>query len=312
MCLILCPFKCQNLIEDRVQKLIQHLRPFCAFGSVVLGLALTGCASTTSVEQVLEREPPAQAFGKADALLDAGRYQAAAKRFESVDRDYPYAPEARRAMALAAFSYYKAGMLPEALIAAERYKTLHPGTKEAALAHHIIASAHYDQIKTPNRDQSATRKALRELKKLRTQFPNSQYAEIAESRIRAAEDTLAAHEMEVGRYYLKRNNHVAAINRFKVVARDYQTTAHVEESLMRLTESYMALGIRNEAQTAAAVLGHNFPNSRWYKDAYTLLASDGLAPREDTGSWLSQAWKSLPSVPVPSLPSFSLGGPSKQ
>src|SRR5690606_14350857 len=129
---------------------------------------------------------------------------------------------------------------------------------------------------------------------------DSPYAKEAENRIRIALDTLAGAEMEVGRYYLKQNNYVAAINRFKTVITDYQTTAPVAEALMRLTEDYMALGIKPEAQTAAAVLGHNVPNSKWYKDAYTLLASGGLAPREDTGSWLAQTWKSLPKL--------SLGG----
>ncbi|MGH1418572.1 MAG: outer membrane protein assembly factor BamD [Hyphomicrobiaceae bacterium] len=269
--------------------------------TLMIALVVAGCASSNSVEQVLNPDPPGQMYGEADALLSSGKYQRAAAKFEALDRDHPYAPEARRAMVLAAYSYYKAGKIPEAQVAAKRYLTLHPGTKEAALAHHIVASTHYDQMAGPDQDQSETRKALRELKKLRTQYPNSEYSEIAESRIRAAEDTLAASEMEVGRYYLKRKNHIAAINRFKVVATQYQTTAHVEEALARLTEAYMALGIKNEAQTAAAVLGHNFPNSQWYKDSYALLASDGLAPRESGSSWISKAWKSLPK--------FSLGGP---
>ena len=123
----------------------------------------------------------------------------------------------------------------------------------------------------------------------------------AGNRIRIAEDNLAASEMEVGRYYLKQKNYVAAINRFKTVVTDYQTTAHVEEALARLTESYMSLGITKEAQDAAAVLGHNFPDSKWYKDSYALLQSDGLAPREDGDSWLSKAWKAVPKL--------GLGGP---
>jgi outer membrane protein assembly factor BamD len=124
----------------------------------------------------------------------------------------------------------------------------------------------------------------------------------AENRIRIAEDTLAAAEMEVGRYYLKQKNYAGAINRFKTVVSDYQTTNHVEEALMRLTECYMMLGVKNEAQTAVAVLGYNFPESRWYKDAYALLKSDGLAPAQDSESWITKAWKSVPK--------FSLGGPT--
>ncbi|MEM1372190.1 MAG: outer membrane protein assembly factor BamD [Pseudomonadota bacterium] len=261
---------------------------------------VSGCASSTDVTTVLTPDPPGKMFATADAMLGRKSYEAAAAKFEAVDRDHPYAPEARRAMVMAAYSYYKAGKLPEAVAAARRYTTLHPGTKEAALAHHIIASSHFDEMRGPNRDQSKTKLALKELKTLKARYPDSKYAKEADNRIRVAEDTLAASEMEVGRYYLKRKNYVAAINRFKTVATDYQTTAHVEEALMRLTEAYMALGIIPEAQTAAAVLGHNFPNSPWYKDAYSLLASDGLAPRESSGSWLSKAWNMVPKL--------SLGG----
>lgn len=240
-------------------------------------------------------------YADADALMSAGKFDEAAKKFEDLDRDHPYSSEARRAIVMAAYAFYKAGKYPEAIASAERYTTLHPGTKEAALAHHIIASAHFDEIRGPNRDQTATRKALAELKTVRTRFPDSPYAKDADNRIRLAEDNLAASEMDVGRYYLKRKNYIAAINRFKTVVTEYQTTAHVEEALMRLTESYMALGIKQEAQAAAAVLGHNFPNSPWYKDAYALLQSDGLTPREDGGSWITKAWKAVPK--------FSLGGP---
>ena len=240
-------------------------------------------------------------FAEADNLLSRGKFNRAAKKFEDLDRDHPYAPEARRAIVMAAYSYYKAGKSPEAIAAARRYTTLHPGTKEAALAHHIIASAYFDEMRGPNRDQTSTRKALKELKVLVARYPDSKYAKEAQNRIRVAQDTLAASEMEVGRYYLERGNYIAAINRFKVVVSEYQTTAHVEEALMRLTEAYMALGIKQEAQTAAAVLGHNFPQSKWYKDAYTLLASDGLAPRNTGDSWLSDVWKNVPSL--------GLGGP---
>ncbi|MEO1205849.1 MAG: outer membrane protein assembly factor BamD [Pseudomonadota bacterium] len=285
-----------------MQPTLSSFRGFLpALAACAFGLIVAGCASSGDVTKVLNPDPPGQMYAQADAMMSRGSYEAAANRFEELDRDHPYAPEARRAIVMAGYAYYKAGKLPEAIAAARRYTTLHPGTKEAALAHHIVASAHFDEMKGPNRDQSTTRKALKELKVLRARYPDSPYAKDAENRIRVAEDTLAAAEMEVGRYYLKRKNYVAAINRFKTVVKDYQTTAHVEEALMRLTESYMALGITQEAQTAAALLGHNFPDSPWYKDAHTLLASDGLAPRENSGSWMSQAWKMIPK--------FSLGGP---
>ncbi|MGQ0671274.1 MAG: outer membrane protein assembly factor BamD [Hyphomicrobium sp.] len=275
-----------------------------AFALFALGLAalVAGCASSADSVSIINPDPPEKMFAEADALMTRGRYEDAARRFEELDRSHPYAPEARRAIVMSSYAYFKAGKMPEAIASAERYSVMHPGTKDAPLAHHIIASAYLDDMRSPGRDQQSTRKALAELKTLKTRYPDSSYAKDADNRIRLAEDNLAAAEMEVGRYYLKRNNHAAAINRFKTVVSDYQTTAHVEEALMRLTESYMVLGITNEAQSAAAVLGHNFPESKWYKDAYVLLQSGGLAPREDGESWIAKAWKSVPKL--------SLGGPT--
>ena len=265
----------------------------CALSFAVLA----GCASSSAdITKSLNPDPPGKMFADADAAMSKGRFDDAAAKFEELDREHPYAPEARRAIVMAAYAYYRGGKSPEAIASAERYVALHPGTKETPLAHHIIASAYFDEMKGPNRDQTATRKALEQLKTLKTRYPESEYARDADNRIRVAEDNLAASEMEVGRYYLERKNYVAAINRFKTVASEYQTTAHVEEALMRLTECYMSLGITKEAQNAAAILGHNFPDSKWYKDAYALLKSDGLDPREDSGSWLGKAWKSVPKL----------------
>jgi outer membrane protein assembly factor BamD len=277
-------------------------RSIGALAALALAIGAAGCGTSNDAAKALNPDPPGQMYQHADSLLTRGKFEDAAKKFEDLDRDHPYAPEARRAIVMAAYAYFKAGRYPEAIASAQRYTTLHPGTKEAAFAHHIIASAHFDAMRGPNRDQTATRKALAELKTLRARYPDSQYARDAENRIRIAEDSLAASEMEVGRYYLKSKNYVAAINRFKTVVTEYQTTPQVEEALMRLTECYMALGIKNEAQTAAAVLGHNFPNSPWYRDAYVLLQSDGLAPREEGGSWLSRAWQGV------RLPRLSLSG----
>jgi outer membrane protein assembly factor BamD len=261
-----------------------------------------GCASSIDATSAINSDPPEKMYAEADAMMSGGRFEAAAAKFEELDRSHPYSSEARRSIVLAAYAYYKAGKFPEAIASAERYTVMHPGTKDAPFAHHIIGSAYFDDMNGANRDQRATRKALEQFKILKTRYPDSSYAEMADNRIRICEDTLAAQEMEVGRYYMKRKNHIGAINRFKTVVSDYQTTNHVEEALARLTESYMALGVKEEAQTAAAVLGYNFPQSKWYKDSYALLQSDGLAPREDSGSWISKAWKALPKV--------SLGGNS--
>lgn len=270
---------------------IRHLlKPLVLFAMVG---ALTGCSSMFSGDSkpAVDTKPPGVLYNEADSLLKDSEYTKAAAKFEEVDREHPYSKEARAAILMSAVAYEKAGKLPEATAAARRYLTLHPGTKEAALAQHIIASAYYERINDPSRDQSDTKKALVELETLVNRYPDSRYAPQARKRIRLSRDVLAAHEMYVGRWYMNRSEHLAAINRFRVVVTDYPRTAHVEEALMRLTECYYSLGIANEAQTAAAVLGHNFPNSKWYKDAYALLSANGLKPQEHSGSWISRAWR---------------------
>ncbi len=239
--------------------------------------------------------PADKIYASADALLSKSDFQEAAKQFEEVDRQYPYSPFARRSIVMASYAHYKAKQYPEAIAAATRYTTLHPGTKEAPLAYHVIAMSHYDQITSAERDQTQTRKALQAMQTLALRYPDSQYAKGVENKIRITKDMLAANEMSVGRFYLKKHNYIAAINRFKVVVQKYQDTRHIEEALARLVEAYMALGVVDEAQTAAAVLGHNFPDSQWYKDSYTLLQSGGLAPRENSGSWISKSWENTVS-----------------
>lgn len=263
--------------------------------AVCAGL-LAACSSTKNAEKLLNPDPPDKMYAIGDALLNRGRYDDAASKFEDLDRDHPYSPEARRAIVMSSFAYYKGGKFPEAIATAKRYTTMHPGTKEAPLAHHIIASAYFDDINGPDRDQSNTRKALEEFKTLIQRYPESNYAKAAENKVRICEDSLAASEMNVGRRSLRDKQWLQAKNRFEVVVREYQTTAHVEEALMRLVEVNMALGIVPEAQNAAAVLGHNFPNSQWYKDAHLLLSSNGLAPREQTGNWLTRTWRSMPKL----------------
>jgi outer membrane protein assembly factor BamD len=266
-------------------------------------VAVGGCASSNeAAKAALNPDPPDRMYATGDAFMAKGKWDDAAKKFEDLDRDHPYSPEARRAVAMASFAYYKAGKYPEAITTGKRYTTLHPGTKEAALAHYVVASSYYDEMRGPDRDQSNTRKALAEFKLLKARYPDSQHSKDVDNKIRICEDSLAASEMVVARSMLKQKNYPAAILRFKVVVSEYQTTAHVEEALMRLTESYMALGIKNEAQNAAAVLGHNFPESQWYKDAYVLLQSDGLAPREQSGTWLSKTFQGI------KLPKLSLSG----
>lgn len=279
----------KSLIAREIRRHARWALP-CAVACV-----LAACSSSKSAEKLLNPDPPDKMYLIADALLTRGRYEDAAQKFEDLDRDHPYSGEARRAIVMSAFAYYKAGKFPEAIATARRYTTMHPGTKEAPFAHHIIASSYFDDINGPNRDQGNTRKALEEFKTLINRYPDSTYAKAADNKVRLCEDSLAAHEMHVGMQYLKNKQWLGAKNRFEVVAREYQTTAHVEEALMRLVEVNMSLGIVHEAQNAAAVLGHNFPNSQWYKDAFVLLQSNGLAPREDTSgsNWLTRQWRSL-------------------
>lgn len=263
-------------------------------------VALAGCGGGPSLtswfssddNSLTENVKPAETIYKAaDDLIAQGSYEEAAKQFEEVDRQHPYSPLARKAIVMAAFAHYKKGDYAQAIAGGRRYVTLHPGTKETALAQHIIASAYFDQINGPRNDQTLSQKALKELQILVRRHPDSRYTAKAKNRILIVEDVLAASEMNVGRFYQKRKNYLAAINRFKTVIQKYQTTAHVKEALLRVTESYLALGVVPEAETAAAVLGHNFPESKWYRQAYALLQSGGHAPKIHSGSWMASAWK---------------------
>jgi outer membrane protein assembly factor BamD len=239
-------------------------------------------------------EPAEKLYNEGVYLVNEKReYKEAIKRFEEVDRQHPYSEWARKSLLMAAYSSYQAREYDETIAAAKRYIALHPGTPDAAYAQFLIGSANFDRIPTVQRDQAITEKALAELEEVSRKFPNTEYAASARKKVEVARDQLAGREMEVGRYYMNKRNYTCAINRFKVVVTQYQTTRHVEEALMRLTEAYMSLGITQEAQTAAAVLGHNFPESPWYKDAYSLVKGGGLEPTESQGSWISRAFKKV-------------------
>ncbi len=194
---------------------------------------------------------------------------------------------------MSSYAYYTGGDYDELVNAAKRYITLHPGTPDAAYAQYLIAASYFDEIPDVTRDQTQTEKALNALREVIRKYPNTEYAVNAKQKLEVARDQLAGKEMQVGRYYLDKKDYIGAINRFKIVVTQYQTTRHVEEALERLTECYMALGITGEAQTAAAVLGHNFPDSDWYKHAYSLVKSGGVEPQENKGSWISRAFRKI-------------------
>jgi outer membrane protein assembly factor BamD len=242
-------------------------------------------------EAVIE-EPADKLYNEGLYLLnDKKEFKMAAKKFEEVDRQHPYSDWARKSLIMSAFAYYEGGDYEESITAAKRYVTLHPGSPDAAYAQFLIGSSYFDRIPDISRDQDRTEKAVAELQEVVRKFPNTEYAVSAKKKIDIARDQLAGKEVNIGRWYMQKKDYTGAINRFKVVVTRYQTTRHVEEALMRLTEAYMTLGIVDEAQTSAAVLGHNFPDSPWYQDAYNLVKARGLEPTENKKSWISRAFK---------------------
>ena len=214
----------------------------------------------------------------------------AAKQFDEVERQHPYSIWARRAMLMSAFCYYRASHYTEAISTADSYIQLHPGSKEVAYAFYLKAISLYEQIVDVGRDQSSTEQALTALQDVVQRFPDTEYARDATLKIDLTLDHLAGKEMTVGRYYLRHGDYIGAINRFKSVVEQYQRTSQIAEALERLVEAYYAMGIYNEAQSAAAVLGANYPGSPWYQDAYQLLAKKNLRPEMDERSWLSKTF----------------------
>jgi outer membrane protein assembly factor BamD len=259
--------------------------------AALVALSLGAC-SLFDKDPVIPDEPADKLYNEGLYLLNSKKDpKAAAKKFEEVDRQHPYSDWARKSLIMAAFAYYDAGAYDDCINSARRYVTLHPGSPDAAYAQFLIGSSYFDQIPEISRDQDRTEKAVQTLEEVARKYPDSEYAVAAKRKIEIARDQLAGKEMDIGRQLLNSRNYAGAINRFKVVVTRFQRTRHVEEALLRLTEAYMALGIVEEAQTSAAVLGHNFPDSRWYKDAYALMQSRGLEPNENKGSWISQAFK---------------------
>jgi outer membrane protein assembly factor BamD len=264
--------------------------PRLAACALLAGL-LAGCADDAN--KIAPDEPADKLYNEGLTLLNKKEFVDSAKKFEEVDRQHPYSDWGRKSLLMAAFAYYEGGKYDDTITAAKRYVTLHPGSADAAYAQYLMASAYFDQIPDVTRDQTRTERAMQVLAEVARKYPDTEYAESAKKKIEVARDQLAGKEMMIGRFYLEKRNFIGAINRFKAVVTQYQTTRHVEEALMRLTECYMALGIVNEAQTAAAVLGHNFPSSPWYQDAYKLVQTSGSEPRENKDSWISKAFKAL-------------------
>jgi outer membrane protein assembly factor BamD len=262
---------------------------------IPLTLPLMGCSLINKDDDYVAENPADSLYNQGLFLLNTKQdYKEAAKKFDEVDRENPYSEWARKALLMSAYAYYQAEMYDDCVNSAKRYVTLHPGSPDAAYAQYLIGSSYYDQILDVSRDQARAEKAIDALQQVVRKYPSSEYAVSAQKKIGMARDQIAGKEMDVGRFYLNKRDFIGAINRFKVVVTQYQTTRHVEEALMRLSECYVALGIIDEAQTAAAVLGHNFPDSAWYQDAYRLVKTAGGEPTtENKGSWISRAFQKM-------------------
>ncbi len=251
------------------------------FAALLCAVVLAACESEP--EGYVER-PVHELYNEAVDAIDRGEYLEAAAGFDEVERQHPYSKWATKAQIMSAYAYYLENRYDDAIIALDRFIELNPSHKDVPYAFYLKGLSYYEQITTVNRDQQMTENALSTLNELLTRFPESSYSRDAKVKIELTYDHLAGKEMEIGRYYLFQGQYLAAINRFKVVVDEYQTTTHVPEALLRLTEAYLALGLTHEAQKSAAVLGHNFPGSDWYQDAYALVRGEDR-PVDDEESW---------------------------
>ena len=269
---------------------------YLAFAATASAAVLSACQTDPDIDITkLEAsdESPDLLYNQGLANLNSGKVSEAARKFEAVDRQHPFSEQARKALVMNAFVNYRQGRNEEAISAAKRYLALYPGSEDAAYAQYIVGLAYWKQIPSVTQDQRAAAQTLEAMQAVIDNYPDSEYIEDAQAKIRYARDQLAGKEMQVGRYYLERKEFIAAVSRFRTVVEQYPTTNQIEEALARLVETYYAMGLASEAQTAAAVLGHNYPDSQWYADSYKLLQTKGLEPRENTGSWISRAGKKL-------------------
>nr|WP_269332052.1 outer membrane protein assembly factor BamD [Futiania mangrovii] len=261
--------------------------------AILLLAGLSACASGEPEDVPYVERPVEDLYNSAMNALNEGDNEIAVQLFDEVERQHPYSVWARRAILMGAFASYRENDYTAAIAGAERYLELYPGSDDAAYAHYLVAQSYYEQISDVHRDQGFTQLALRNLREVVQRYPDSDYARDAKVKIDLTLDHLAGKEMAVGRYYLEQRKYIGAINRFRKVVEDYQTTSHVPEALHRLVESYLAMGLKSEAQTAAAVLGYNYPGSPWYADSYYVLEGKDLRPEVDEGSWLSRLMRSL-------------------
>ncbi len=268
-------------------------------GAILLAAVLSACGGAGGLfsskgadrDQNLEGFTPEQIYTRGEYELSQNRSDDAAWYFSEVERLYPYSDWAKRALIMQAFSFHADKNYEESRAAAQRYIDFYPIDEDAAYAQYLLALSYYDQIDEVGRDQGLTFQALQALRTVIEVYPDSEYTTSAVLKFDLAFDHLAGKEMEIGRYYLRQDHHVAAINRFRVVVEDFQTTSHTAEALYRLIEAYLSLGLFDEAQTAGAILGFNYQSSEWYDDGYKLLTSRGLDLKSRGNNWLSTIYR---------------------
>lgn len=283
-------------ILNRLPRLGSTILPTLMLG-VVLGLSACKSTEVNSENFVDDVTPADILYNQALASLDKGNSKRAKKKLEELDQQHPYSEYSRRSLILQTFLDYRRANYADTIITGKRYVSLYPGDKDAAYAQYLVGMAYFRQMPDVSRDQSTTAYAFNAMNLVVERYPDSEYVEDAKAKMRITRDQLAGKEMLTGRYYLERREFLAAINRFRKVVEKFQKTRHVEEALARLTEAYFSLGIVAEAQNSAAVLGHNYPESQWYKDSVKLLQSGGVQPRENKRSWLTLTPRSTAKLP---------------
>ncbi|WP_411817620.1 outer membrane protein assembly factor BamD [Hyphococcus sp. DH-69] len=293
---------------------------FALLGKAMFALvaitAISACSSSSKKAKFAYVERPVESlYASATYELERRRFDRAIAFFEEVERQHPYSAWARRSMLMKAFAYYQGNDYDEALQAIEQFTTLHPGNKDAAYAYYLKAMCYYERIRDVGRDQEFTNNAVESLNDVIRRYPNTEYARDARLKLDLTYDHLAGKEMYVGRFYLKQNKHISAINRFKYVIENYQTTSHVPEALHRLVEAYLELGIVSEARSAAAVLGYNYPGSRWYQDSYRLfkardLIAEGSGPAPKVNQPLPQQVRDIEDIDPKELRTIEPPSPS--
>lgn len=261
----------------------------------VVGIVTISACSRLSDEPTvpLENYSAKEIFDRGEFEVGRDRPSKGAFYFSEIERLYPYSEWAKRGLIMQAFSYHQAREYDNSRASAQRYLDFYPADDDAAYAQYLLALSYYDQIDDVGRDQGLTFQALQSLRTLIERYPDSEYTKDAVLKFDLAFDHLAAKEMEIGRYYLKRDHFAAAVKRFRVVVEDFQTTTHTAEALHRLVEAYLSLGLTDEAQSAGAILGHNYRSTEWYEDSYRLLTGQGLELRSAGNNWLSAIYRQM-------------------